>query len=47
MTRNTMDEDWDERRDGGKGVPECELRGFTKILRRNGRGTRLCGLWSR
>ena len=22
MTRNTMDEDWDERRDGGKDVPE-------------------------
>ena len=21
MTRNTMDEDWDERRDGGKEVP--------------------------
>ena len=22
MTRNTMDEDWDERRDAGKDVPE-------------------------
>ena len=37
MTRNTMDEDWDERRDGGKDVPEYELRDFTKILLRNGK----------
>lgn len=41
-----MKENRDSRRDGGKGVPECELRGFTKILRRNGKGARLCGLWS-
>ena len=32
MTRNTNDEDWDERRDGGKDVPEYELQDFTKIL---------------
>ena len=37
MTRNTMDEDWDERRDGGKDVPEYELQDFTKILLRNGK----------
>ena len=35
--RNTMDEDWDERRDGGKVVPEFALREFTKILLRNGK----------
>lgn len=37
MICNTMDEDWDERRDGGKVVPEYELRDFTKILLRNGK----------
>ena len=37
MTRNTNDEDWDERRDGGKDVPEYELQDFTKILLRNGK----------
>ena len=37
MTRDTMDEDWDGRRDGGKVVPEYELRDFTKILLRNGK----------
>ena len=37
MLRNTMDEDWDERRDGRKDVPEYELRDFIKILLRNGK----------
>ena len=37
MTRNTMDEDWDERRDGEPDVPEYELRDFAKILLRNGK----------
>ena len=37
INRNTMDEDWDERRDGGKDVPEYELQDFTKILLRNGK----------
>ena len=37
INRNTMDEDWDERRDGGKNVPEYELQDFTKILLRNGK----------
>lgn len=37
ITRNTADEDWDERRDGGMVVPEYELQDFTKILLRNGK----------
>ena len=40
-----MKENWDERRDGGMGVFEHALRGFTKILRRDGKGVRLCGFW--
>ena len=42
ITRNTADEDWDERRDGGKVVPEYELRDFTKILLRNGKERSPC-----
>ena len=37
INRNTMDEDWVERRDGGKDVPEYELQDFTKFLLRNGK----------
>ena len=37
ISRNTMDEDWDERRDGETDVLEYELRDFTKILLRNGK----------
>ena len=36
MLRNTMDEDWDERRDGGKDVPEKNLSDFTSLLETGG-----------
>ena len=36
LTRNTADEDWDERRDGGKDVPEKNLSDFTSILETGG-----------
>ena len=36
LTRNTADEDWDERRDGGKNVPEKNLSDFTSILEAGG-----------
>lgn len=42
INRNTMDEDWDERRDGGKVVPEYELQDFTKILLCNGKERSPC-----
>ena len=35
--RNRSDEDWDDRRNGGKDVPEYELRDFTKSQLRNGK----------
>ena len=37
INRNRMDEDWDERRDGGCDVPEMELREFTKRLMAGGK----------
>ena len=42
MNRSTMDENWDERRDGGKVVPEYALQDFIKILLRNGDGRSPC-----
>jgi len=42
INRSTMDEDWDERRDGGNDVPEYELQDFTMILLRNGKERSPC-----
>ena len=37
LIRNRMDEDWDERRDGGCDVPEMELSEFEKRLNKKRR----------